>query len=281
MDKRAKNILFQTYWKNGCWVDDKAQTTNQEDFLYAKEKEVMFDPLTISHDDCVARIIELIPQITQDEVIRTFLSSLSTRRLELRSGIASWFIAQQFTPHTYTPVVSGHSYENGAIVSTSYTCGVCKNLMYGIIGDEYYQNADLNVLNFERIKWGGVRHGDLLYTLFDLERFKKEDIQEPTNEDISIFCNILKAIDDSDTGDYSSKLRERLKTVPGLKSNKSELDNLMEILACIGVLKPSSYERPTRSKHDWVYMEYWRGEDKYDRKTVKRFFGKYLNSAQR
>ena len=240
----------------------------------------MFDRFTISHDDCVARIVALTPTIPQSAVARAFLCSLSTRRLELRSGIASWFLAKHIAPHTYTPVVSGHSYdENGVISHTSHTCGVCKNTVYGMIGDEYYRNEDLNVLNFERIKWGGVRHRQLLYTLFDLEQFQKEDAPEPSSEDITILNGILKAIDESAPGDYPGRLRERLSAVTGLKSNKSELFVLVELLACIGVLKPSSYDRPVKGKHDWSYAEYWRGEDKYDKNAVQQLFGKYVNEG--
>lgn len=127
MDKKAKNILFQTYWKNG-WIASKDRTINPSDFSYAKEKGLMFDPVTISHDDCVKRIIEISKKITVKEVAKAFLCSLSTRRLDWRSGIASYFIAKSFRSHKYTPVVSGHFYENGDIVHTSHTCEVCKNL---------------------------------------------------------------------------------------------------------------------------------------------------------
>lgn len=97
--------------------------------------------------------------------MKAFLSSLSERRLDWRSGIASYYIAKLITPHKYTPVESGYSYEDGKIVSVPCTCGVCRDLKYGLTGHENYINSDLNVLNFERMKWGGIRHGDLLYTL--------------------------------------------------------------------------------------------------------------------
>jgi len=281
MDKRAKKILFQTYWKSG-WIDNP--TTDQEDFLYAKEKGLMFDPITISHDECVSRMVALASEISQDKVTRAFLSSLSTRRLDWRSGIASWVIAKQFPPHTYTPVTSGNFYDkDGAITHTSY-CGVCNEWSDSVFGEElyqvlwyeHYQNKDINVLNFERIKWGGVRHGDLLYTLFDLEQFQKEDIPEPNNADVTIFRNILEVIESSNANDYPGKLRERLATVTELKSSKHELSTLMEILACIGVLKPSSYNRPSGIRHDWKFVEYWRGKDKYDKEVVQQFFRKYI-----
>ena len=274
MDKRAKNILFETYWSSKGWKDER--TTAPDDFIYAKEKGLMFDPLTISHDDCINQIIEIVNSISSDQVVKAFLSSLSTRRLDWRSGIASYYIAKLIIPHKYTPVESGYSYKDGKIIAVSYTCRVCKNLRYGVIGNEKYIKSDLNVLNFERIKWGGVRHGDLLYTLFDLEQFKKEQITEPTETDIAIFKAILNAVSSCKIGDYPSVLRDKLKDIPELKSNKSERSVILEILACIGVLNPMSNDRATSGKHDWTFVEYWRGEDGYDIKAVDKYFGKYL-----
>jgi len=276
MDKRAKKILFQTYWKNG-WIDRAKRSISQEDFLYAKEKGLMFDPLTISHDECIAKIITVAAEISQDKITRAFIASLSTRRLDWRSALASWFIAKQLPPHRYTPVVSGTSYDkSGAITHKSYTCSICKDLMYGVIGSEHYQDTDLNVLNFERIKWGGVRHGQLIYTLFDLEQFQKEDIPEPNNDDINIFRNILQLIESSNPKDYPGKLRERMSDMTELKSNKGELSTVIEILACIGVLKPTDYNRAISNiRHDWKFVEHWRGEDKYNKEVVQNLFGQY------
>lgn len=275
MDKEAKKILFRTYWKNG-WIAAKDRYTESNDFLYAKEKGMMFDPLSITHDECISEIISLRDSISKRLVIKAFLSSLSTRRLDWRSGIASWFIAQQMKIHTYTPLESGHFYENGTITKITYTCEICKNSMYGIRGAESYTNSDLNVLNFERIKWGGVRHGDVLYTMFDLRQFKNEEIPDPTLEDISLFKAILEIIETSLPNDYPSALRRRLSTIKELRATKNEIDTLMEVLACIQVLQPTTYERPSRGKHDWLYVEYWRGEDKYNKDTVQQLFGEYF-----
>jgi len=276
MDKRAKKILFQTYWKNG-WIDRAKRSISQEDFLYAKEKGLMFDLLTISHDECIAKITTLATEISQDKITRAFIASLSTRRLDWRSGLASWFIAKQLPPHMYTPVVSGTSYDkSGAYTHKNYTCSVCKDLKYGVNGSEHYQDTDLNVLNFERIKWGGVRHGQLIYTMFDLEQFQKEDIPEPNNDDINIFRNILQLIESSNPKDHPGKLRDRMSDLTELKSNKGELSTLIEILACIGVLKPTDYSRTISNiRHDWKFVEHWRGEDKYNKEVVQNLFGQY------
>lgn len=171
---------------------------------------------------------------------------------------------------------SGYSYEDGKVTAISHTCGICRSLKHGVRGNENYINSDLNVLNFERIKWGGVRHGDLLYTLFDLAQFKKELIPEPSAADTAIWKGILCAICSCKPGYYPGVLRDKLKDIPGLRSSKDERSVLIEILACIGVLTPKSYNRPTSGKHDWKFAEYWRGEDGYHAEIAETYFGKYL-----
>jgi hypothetical protein len=273
MDKKAKKILFQTYWKNG-WINDKDIITSKEDFEYAKSKGLMFDNITITHDECINEISGIVEKTSMEKVSQAFLSSLSRKRLDWRSSIASYFIAKQLTKHAYSKVVSGHGYNNGKISHTTYTCGICRDLKHGIIGDEKYNNRDLNVMNFERIKWGGVRHGDLLYTLLDLRIFYTEEITEPTNDDITIFQKILETIETSQPNDYPGALEKRLSEC--IKSTKDERKILMEIMACIEILKPASYNRSRRGKHDWNYVEFWRGEDKYNQDVVNKYFGKYL-----
>lgn len=257
MDKKAKKILFDTYWSGNGWKNEKERHTSTEDFAYAKEKGLMFDSITISHDECVKRIIMLANTITMEQVTKAFLCSLSTRQLHLRSAISSYHIANLFTEHRYTPAVSGYFYEGDAVVYTSYTCGVCHNLEHEVRGREYYKNEDLNVLNFERLKWGGVRHGDLLYTLFDLEQFMKEEIPEPNSEDIEIFKEILKAIDSCKPNDSYGTLREKLAKISLLKANRAERDVIIDILSCIGMFPTKSHNKAEMTKDGWTYAAYF------------------------
>ena len=273
MDKKAKKILFSTYWKNG-WIDSKDRVLNADDFEYAKSKGLMFEPISISHDECIASIVDLVATISKAQIAKGFLSSLTSRRLDLRSSLSSYSMAKHIPAHQYTPVISGTSYKEGIATSHSYTCSICRDVQYGVGGAEAYVNTDLNVLNFERIKWGGVRHGNILYMLFDLEQFNNTDIPEPTSDDIFCFKEILKTIENSAPEDYPSTLEKRLATV--IKSSKTERQMLIEILASMGVLKPSHYDRPRRGKNDWVFAEYWRGEDKYSREAIGEYFAKYI-----
>lgn len=107
MDKKAKKILFETFWKAGGWIDSKDRQLDETDFHYAKSKGLMFDPITIHHDDCINQLLDLIDQISEESIIKAFLSSLSTRNLAHRSAIASYYLAKSIPRHTYTPEISG------------------------------------------------------------------------------------------------------------------------------------------------------------------------------
>lgn len=268
MDKKAKNILFSTYWKCG-WINTKDRYTNPEDFQYAKSKGLMFDPFSIHHDECIKLIKALEKSISKNDIAKAFLGSLSTRRLDWRSAVSSYAISKLISDHQYKEYNFSLDPDY-----PSFTCEVCKDTKYGVQGSAVYENSDLNVLNFERLKWGGVRHGNILYTYFDLREFCNEDIPEPTKDDVLIFKEILNIIETSNPDDYPSTLADRLKDV--IKSNKNERETLIEILACIGILKPASYDRPIRGKNDWVYVEHWRGKDSYCEDAAENYFGRFL-----
>lgn len=80
IDKKAKKILFNYFWKNG-WIDDNKMIINDDDFLYAKEKGLMFDftDKIIKHDELIIRINDLVKEINFENTVRAFLCSLSTR----------------------------------------------------------------------------------------------------------------------------------------------------------------------------------------------------------
>lgn len=244
MDKKAKSILFKTYWSSQGWKRDFE--TDPIDFEYAKSKGLMFDRISMSMKEVKSNLQDLISRIDKKKITDGFLSSLTNKRLDLRSAIAS--------------------YSNAKLILNG------KREFYR--PETEYENEDLNVLNFERIKWSGVRHSDLLYNYLDLKLFEKENISEPTELDIKTFKDILYCISSSEFGDYPGKLRDRLKDF--MKGSKNERHTIMEILGCCEILLPKSYDRPTTGRHDWAFVEYWRGEDKFNKEVVDEYFGRYL-----
>jgi hypothetical protein len=245
LDKKAKDILFKTYWTSAGWTNSENRKTDKTDFEYAKEKGLMFDPLTVSKSELVNHLKKILQEIPFKKVTDAFLCGLTNKRLDWRSGLAS--------------------YANALRLLTEQN-----------ISDNYYgfgENEDLNVLNFERIKWGGVRHHNGLYNWLDLTLLNKEIISNPTEQSIQTMKSILDVIDKSEIGETPSKLRDRLKTV--IEGSKDERHVIMEILGCAGILKPLRFDRKEPGKHDWTFVLHWRGEDKYDKENVRKYFNEY------
>ncbi len=214
MDKKALKILTATYWTSNGWKPEEKQITPPEDFLYAKQSGVMFDPIRLSHRDLVRRALEVRGRIDPQVVADAFLASLSTRRLELRSALGSYAVLRHFPPHEH------HDRRT--------SCPVCG------ADDAPDEDEDLNVLNFERFKWGGVRHEEPMYPTFDLEQFLGLDPPLPTDADIEIFRRILQTIESVPPDMSAPRLEKVLGGV--FPSNKAERQILITILGYAGIL---------------------------------------------
>jgi hypothetical protein len=262
-DKRAVKILFATYWSSAGWKKDR--TISPEDFAYAKAKGVMFDARTTRHDDMVQSTRAMAEKVGHATVSQAFLASLSSRELSLRSALGS-FAATRWLPH--------HSYGEGRF---RYCCQVC--------GDSsQYEQEDLNVLNFERLKWGGVRHLRPYYAGFDLAEFWKLPVGEPTTTD----CDILKRVlDVSASQSADARANDLEKAIAGLfPSSKDERRNVLQILGYCGILQPSDHPtffqsyahmdgraQPTEHKNDWSFpLLWWRGRDGVNTAAVRFYF---------
>ena len=69
------------------------------------------------------------------------------------------------------------------------SCGDCNHARPQ--SDRDYVNADLNVLNFERVKWGGIRLNQLIYCWLDIELLSHEDGLTVDEEDIAILRKLI------------------------------------------------------------------------------------------
>ncbi|WP_232699165.1 hypothetical protein [Brevibacillus daliensis] len=272
MDKKAKQILMKTFWSSQGWKD-RPYNFSGTDFEYAKSKGLMFELFTISHDECVRKVIDIHKNVTKEQVATAFLHSLSTRKVYLRSALSSWALSQQFTAHTFESNAGKYTHpENGSNYAMYGDCHICDS--YHIASREFYQDEDLNVLNFERIKWGGVRLNHILYVLLDLELLSKEEGIDVQEEDVAILRQVLETISSSEPTDAARQLEKRLHGV--FPSNKQERDVFMEILATAGILAPSK-DRPGRGgKNDFFAVVNWRGEDGYSEHEVRNLFGPWL-----
>lgn len=263
LDKRAQSILFDTYWSSAGWR--QSLSISSDDLAYAKQAGLMFDPVLLSHDEVIVRAVAAAHRINKRQVADAFLASLSTRRLDLRSGIGSFAVLRFLPDH--------------AVVPGAKQCAICG--AYETRGEP----ADLNVLSFERLKWGGVRHDQPLYAALDLELLAKANIPAPHENDVRIFREILHTIESVPPSTTSANLERHL--TKHIKSNKAERDVLIDILGVCGVLETMAHpgylhgfvpyarrELPTRRFVDMAYpVCWWNGAAGVNKEAISEFFG--------
>ena len=262
LDKKAVKILMETYWSSAGWLRDP--TTAPDDLAYAKEHGVMFDPIRLSHSDAVVGVTEATANISQEEVVAAFIASLGSRRLDLRSGLGTYSVARHFQMH--------HTLTTPARRSCAY-CGFYDQ-----------EDIDLNVLNFERIKWGGVRHTQPAYIAFDLRLLRDAPRLSPTSADFEILNAVLETAASISPTARLADLDKALSKV--LASNSAERRTLIGILGFAGILIDPSRpafrkqfvpdnerEHTPWHKDDWPYpVQWWNGSFGIDAQAVDDWF---------
>ena len=273
VDKKALRILFDTHWSPGGWKSGFNFVVSDDDFQYAKQAGLMFDAVSLTHRRLVSEILQFRNTVHRGAVSKAFLASLSTRRLDLRSALASYAVALNFPKHAMDKSGSFGMYLGGSI------CAMCGAY---VLGGKV--NVELNALNFERFKWGGVRRLEPTYVWFDLREFAATDHLLPTAEDHQILTNIVNTASQMKADATPNDLADAIAGL--LPSNKSERRVLIEILGTCGILQPSgrsgfwkafeipgNRDRPGHSKNDWNYpVIWWRGADRVNREALNWYF---------
>jgi hypothetical protein len=253
-DKRAQQILFDAYWRPAKgW---NLSRPSASDLAYAKEAGYMFDPVRWSHEEVTTGVISAVRAVERQDVARAFLSSLATRRLEYRSALGSYAQFRTYASHEWQPRAG----------TFAQTCVLCR---WALMPDS---DEDLNVLNFERHKWGGVRHDDPLYALFDLREFQKLEKAEHWEEGSELLKKILATAQSLEPSAKPRDLERALSDT--FKSNKGEREIVLTILAYCGVLNPPDDRIvPYVHKNDWREPIFrWRGEDGVDEDAARFWF---------
>ena len=219
-------------------------------------------PIRMDHDEWVTAVRNGVSSTSLGDVTYGFLVSLSSRRLDLRSALGSYAVARHIGVHDFGMETGGH------------TCSVC-DLMRRT-------ESDLNILSFERHKWGGVRGTDVTYLVFDLAQFARASRLAPTDEDIKIGRELLTALAMAPS---TATISTFAGTLTMLKGNLAERRSLLQILAMCGVLRTPHYpgyresfvpavarELPNRRFVDDPYPAcWWTGGDGLDWAAVNEF----------
>ena len=241
-----------------------------QEFAAGKAAGILFDPIVTDHDQTMNDVIALCRAIPPQQVSNAFLSSLSSRRLDLRAALPSYAVFRHAVCHEATPFPN-HMY-----------CTEC-DFYLGRVREE-----DLNILNFERFKWGGVRHEQPVYAAFNLGLFRREPEATVTAEDKRIFRGIIEAIEMCPQQTTAAALHKTFADL--LPSNKNERDHIVETLGFCGVLETREhsgyFERfisrkdrafPPRRNVDMAYpARWWTRADGINREALKATFGNAL-----
>ena len=267
MDKDLKTML--------AFYENLARTSVSEaETAQAKEKGYLFDyPNYETHQEIAARTRSLAAQIDPTDIANAFLFSLSTRRLEYRSALGSYYYAKAIPEHDLTGV-RDH-------------CYLCGWYAWKNEPDEFdIRFHSLNIFNYERFKYGGVRHTLIDYALFDLEQFLKLPKVIPSDEDKRLFAKILSCVESLNGSDSAGKLRDTIIKAKILKTNKSEVSVLLGELGICGILAGNehpSYDRyfasegergPVEYKNDFEYpVNRWQACDGVNTEKLIEVFG--------
>lgn len=266
----ALKTLFGTYWSSRGWHSIAVHPTSA-DLDLAVEAGVMFrEPRRGRHDTWVAEVRDHATRLEPSQVGAAFLVSLSTRRLDLRSALASFAVARHLPDHALEE--RPNDYATSSATNCCVACGLYDT-----------DTQDRNVLSFERFKWGGVRRDDLTYIAFDLEQFKRAPMPSLDTDDIDLGRRLFTALNSAEPNLTPSRLHKTLSFIGG---NKAEREVLLDILAVSGVLETPEHpghrnsfvrwdEREETGAHfeDRAYsLPWWRGRHGVNTDAVEEWF---------
>lgn len=277
MDKKAIQILLKTIktsqnesLRDWFYWDSYMKYITKEDFEYAKKNSVMYDQENISHDEIGRRIKTAVAKIKKEEVVETFLYSLSTRQLEYRSFLSSYCIGKSLVEHSFTP--SPEPNED--------ICAICELHTY-----EFEDPIEFNTINYFKYK-DGACFDSLIQVLFDLEQFPKLPVVKPVDNDYKILADLKKIIEESEPNDRISQLKKKISKT--FKSNEGERLGVLEILGVIGILHddvhfgydkqfvtyPEREHRPVRNDDVGYPARWWQGKFGIDHEKWEYWFGR-------
>lgn len=267
-DRRALRILTEMYWSASGWRNDPEAHVTAEDFSYAFEHGLFFEPRHLTHDEAVEEAVEAHRSVTTRQVAMAFAYSLPTRRLDLRSALGTYAATAHLPRHAFTPWAG-----------RGPSCEIC--------GFYEHYDADFNVLSFERFKFGGVRHHQIDYAAFDLTQLRLwfDDVEDVETGTLHHVLERWRALPNS------ARARHAADSLRGLvPSNDAERRTLVDIVGIAGVLQPSTLasmldghvpdvERNDAllTRGDWGYpVCRWTGQDGVCERAVAHWWGPEL-----
>ena len=271
--KAVKTLLnvFSFYTNKGF------QPGKSKEFEFAKAEGLMFDNIKMTHDEGIAWLLEVRELVLKEKVTDLFIASFSTRRLDLRSGLAAFAIARYFPKHKLDNKEDWGHY-----------CRICGDHSY-----ELHQERELNLYNYKRFSTGGYEsmHSSPDAIAFYLDQINRLVHVKSTPLDIEIWNKIKSIVLESHNYKSANDLEKALGKLKVFKSNREERRALLETLSLIGIIETKEHKgyfekfmpqiqrerRPSgATPNQWCYpILWWKGKDGINEKALEFWFGGY------
>jgi len=266
-DERAIKLLTKACWSSSGWNETLDLT--KEELAHLVSAGFAPEERELTHDQCVAWALSVLSRTSRERVRDAFVWSLTSRELAYRSALGSF---------AYLHLMPDHRFAQ----ARGFATGVCSTCGWGQTGS--LTQKDFIILNFERYRWGGVRHDDLEFMAFDLEMFARLPEVSPSSEDWQALKQIIGIAADPATGKSVGTMKKAIRTI--VKSNDAEADRLCHILSYAGILAvddhrgfdgqfvPFVQREDARPKGDQRYpLNCWTGPG-YQRLAIRYWFPK-------
>lgn len=269
-DPRGERILTERYWRASGWKPEPERVTPPDEYGYGQRTGYLFGQARLTHDEAVARIIELRKAIAPAAVGAAFADSLASGRLDLRSALGS---------HGASRNLPGHGApQPGALSAEGRPVARCPTCRFWLPQATH----DLDLWNFYRFKWGGFQNEDVVFAAFDLTRFVASAPQPSDGKGQAILKSMLEA---AASLPAQARPGDLLKAIqPVLRGNAYQRRAALAGLAYAGVLQPAGQpgyfdgyptvrRDPPEWKNDWPYpLSWWRGVDGVNAAAVAVYF---------
>ncbi len=237
----------------------------------------MFENVKMTHDEGILWLLKVRKQIAKKKITDLFIASLSTRRLDWRSGLSAYAMARHFPDHKLDNKEDWGNY-----------CKICGDHSYDL-----HQERELNLYNYRRFSTGGYESmktsPDAL--AFYLDQMIKLEHVKPNGTDRKIWTNILRILLSTKELNSAPDLEKSLAQIKEFKPGKEERRAFLETLSLCGIIETKDHKgfyesfipqikrekRPHgASRNNWCYpIIWWKGPDGINKTALKFWFGEY------
>jgi len=274
MNPKAVKILLNVF---SFYTDKGFQPKGSKDFLFAKAEGLMFDNIQMTHDEGIAWLMKERETVSKQKVTDLFMASLSTRRLDFRSGLSAFAIAQYFPDHKLDNKDDWGNY-----------CRICGDHSY-----ELHQVRELNLYNYKRFSAGGYEsmHNSPDALAFYLDQTNRLTHSKPEKSDIVVWNDIKSILLKSRQYKSANDIEKAIGQIKAFKSNKEERRALLETLSLCGIIETAEHKgyfnefipqikrerRPSgASPNQWCYpILWWKSEDYINEAALDYWLGEY------